>query len=123
MIKYTLFLLLGVQFAFSQEVTKTSTYKYGHNGMELVVTNSTSTVIVSTFNSKMAIKDEIAEKVYQNFKENNTQTGDTIIINGANAKVTGKYYIKQKGKLTAVEFYYEKVEWDSGLTEIYKKVG
>jgi len=123
MAKYLLFLLLGTQLAFSQKQNKVETYKYGHNGMELIVTNSTSTVIVSTFNSKMAIKDEIAEKVYENFKENNTQTGDTITISGNNAKVTGKCYIKKKGKLTAVEFYYEKVEWDSGLTEIYKKVG
>lgn len=91
--------------------------------MELIVTNSTSTVIASTFNSKIAIKDEIAEKVYENFKENKTQIGDTITINGNDDKVTGKYYIKTKCKLTAVELYYEKIEWNSGLTEIYKKVG
>ena len=127
--KVFLSMLLMVNFlvlAQENKTTKplTTTYKYGHNGMELIVTSKKETIIVSTFNSKLAIKDEIAEKVYNFYRDNkdiNFQNGDTLIINGNDAKVTGKCIVRKNGKLIAVEFYYEKVEWNSGLTELYKK--
>ncbi len=102
----------------------TTTYKYGHNGMELIVTTKKETIIISTFNSKLAIKDEIAEKIYNYYKNNkgaSIESGDTVIINGDKAKVTGKCIVRKNGKLIVVEFYYEKIEWHSGLTELYKK--
>lgn len=114
-------LLVGSS-AFCQESKKTSTYNYGYNGMEYVVITSNETTIVSTFNSKHQIKEEVATKVYDQLKQGKFTTGDTIVINANNAKVTGKCYINKSGKLKAVNFYYEKVEWDNGLTEIYKKV-
>lgn len=118
---FMLALLLVGCFAFAQESKKISTYNYGYNGMEYVVMGKNETTIVSTFNSKHQIKDEVAAKVYYEIKDNNFTTGDTIIINANNAKVTGKCYINKRGKLTSINFYYEKVEWDNGLTEIYKK--
>jgi enolase len=108
-------------FIFAQE-KKTSTYNYGYNGMEYVVISTSETTIVSTFNSKYQIKDEIAANVYSKLKETNFSTGDTITVVANNATVTGKCYIQKRGKLTSVNFYYEKVEWDNGLVEIYKKV-
>ena len=118
---FMLAVLLVGSFAFAQESKKISTYNYGYNGMEYVVITKNETTIVSTFNSKHQIKDEIAANVYNQVKEGNFTTGDTIVIVGNNAKVTGKCYISKKGKLRAVNFYYEKVEWNDGLTEIYKK--
>jgi len=115
-------MLFAGSIAFGQETKKVSTYNYGYNGMEYVVITKNETTIVSTFNSKHQIKDEIAANVYNQVKEGNFTTGDTIVIVGNNAKVTGKCYISRNGKLRAVNFYYEKVEWDNGLTEIYKKV-
>jgi hypothetical protein len=112
----TLFITIS-SLSFSQE--KTSDYKYGHNGMEYVVSDKKGTTIVSTFNSKMNIKDEIAIKVFSYYKENGKPFSDTITIQGGNAKVTGKIQINQKGKLTAVNFFYEKVEWNNGLIELY----
>ena len=56
-------LLMASQLVFSQKKPAT-TYKYGYNGMELIVKNNKETIIVSTFNSKKAIKDEIALKIY-----------------------------------------------------------
>lgn len=103
---------------------KISTYQYGHNGMELIVTSKKETIIVSTFNSKLEIKQDIAEKVYNYYRDNKDnesfKNGNILTIEGENAKVTGRCLVTKKGKLTAVEFYYEKVEWYSGLTEFYK---
>jgi hypothetical protein len=110
----------GVSFA--QQNKKISTYNYGYNGMEYVVMTKSETTIVSTFNSKQQIKEEVAAKVYDRLKAGEFVTGDTIVINANNAKVTGKCYINKNGKLRAVNFYFEKVEWNNGLTEIYKKV-
>jgi len=89
--------------------------------MEYVVITKNETTIVSTFNSKYQIKDEIATNVYHKIKSGDFKTGATLVISGSNAKVTGKCFIKKNGKLTSLNFYYEKVEWDNGLTEIYKK--
>lgn len=108
------------------ENKKTTTYKYGHNGMELIVTSTKETIIISTFNSKLELKEDIAKKVYNYYKSNNDNnclmaTGDSVTIDGNNARVTGKCLVTKKGKLTAVEFYFEKIEWNSGLTELYIK--
>lgn len=114
-------LLFVFSSGFAQE-NNTTTYNYGHNGMEYVVITKNETTIVSTFNSKHQIKEEIATNVYNQVKDCNLTTGDTIVVVANNAKVTGKCYISKKGKLRAVNFYYEKVEWNNGQTEIYKKV-
>ena len=116
-------MLLAFQFSFSQVKSKaTTTYTYGHNGIQLIYTGSNETVVVSTFNSKYGIKEEIAQKVYDQFKNKCLCSGDILTILGKDAKVTGKFEIKQKGKLTSINFYYQLVEWNSGLTEVYKKV-
>ena len=123
-----LLLFIASQFASAQincsSNNNVTTYKHGYNGMEYIVTSKKETIIVSTYNSKLGIKDEIAEKIYNYYnqnKDNSYQDGDTITIHGNEAKVTGKFIVTKKGKLTAVEFYYEKIEWNSGLTELYKK--
>jgi DNA integrity scanning protein DisA with diadenylate cyclase activity len=109
--------------AFSQEQKKITTYKNGYNGMEYIVNSNSETTIVSTFNSKHKIKDEIAENVYNEIKKCQLNNGDTLIIKIDKAIVTGKCYFQKKGKLTAINFYYEKVEWASGDTELYVNNG
>lgn len=118
---YLILLLLATQLLFSQKEQQVSTYKYGYNGMELIVKQKSETVIVSTYNSKKVIKDEVAQKVYDYFKSNTIKTGDTINITANDACVTGKCFITKKGKLTSINFYYETIKWNNGLTEVYKK--
>lgn len=118
--------LIIFQFVSSQEDKEKNnvitTYKYGHNGMEYIVTSNKETVVVSTFNSKKDIKSEIAQKVYDFYKNNKEiKTLNLLTINGEVAKVTGKYSVTKKGKLIAVNFYYEKIEWNNGRIELYKK--
>ena len=104
--------------SFSQKLPKTVPYKYGHNGMELIAESKKGTVIISTYHSKPAIKEDLAQKVYTAFLEQKITTGKLITIFGANAKVTGKCIVRKKDNLTLVDFYYQKIEWNSGLTEV-----
>ncbi|MEI7509955.1 MAG: hypothetical protein WCJ62_10885 [Flavobacterium sp.] len=125
--KTTILLFLIIfQFVSSQENKEKNnsitTYKYGHNGMEYIVTFNKETIVVSTFNSKKDIKSEIAQKIYTFYKNNKEiKTLNLLTINGDVAKVTGKYIVIKKGKLIAVNFYYKKIEWNNGLIEFYKK--
>lgn len=88
--------------------------------MELIVKSKAKTIIVSTFNSKKEIKEEVAQKIYEAYKNNQATNGETITINSANAKVIGKLQITQKGKLTALNFFYESIEWNDGFVELYE---
>ena len=113
-------LLIVTCFAFSKGDSKVATYNYGQNGMELVARSKKGVIIVSTFNSKMTIRQDIARKIYDLYLENKLQSNKKITVEGSEADVTGKCIIRKKNSLTAVDFYYEVVEWDSGLKEIYK---
>ncbi|MGL2966443.1 hypothetical protein [Flavobacterium sp. XGLA_31] len=115
-------LLLCSSFAFSNEEPKIKTYNYGQNGMELVSRSKKGTVIISTFNAKMTIRQDIAAKVYDLFLANKLENNKKVTVKGLEANVTGKCVIKKKKDLTAVEFYYETVDWNNGIKEVYKKV-
>ncbi len=99
------------------QASKKEFYKNGQNGIELISESKSGTVIISTYNAKMTIKDEIAQNFYQRYLKNEVKTDSIIVIVGKTAKVTGKCKIVKKAKLTSVNFYYEKVEWASGLIE------
>ncbi len=111
-------LLLASQLVFSQK-KPTLTYKYGYNGMELIVKNNNETIIVSTYNSKKAIKDEIALKIYEMYSKKSFFTGDLVTITGNEAKVVGKISIRKKGNLILLDFYYDEIQWQNGLVEAY----
>ncbi len=121
--KKTIFsLLIMTCFAFSDnEEPKVTTYSYGHNGMEYVAKNKNGTVIISTFNSKMTIRQEIATKIYRMYLDQKLQSDQKVTVFGDEADVTGRCVIRKKDNLTAVDFYYETVSWCSGKKEIYKK--
>jgi hypothetical protein len=119
--KKLLLCLLISSSIYAQESQKTTTYKYGYNGMELIASCKKGTVIISTFNSKEQIKSEIAQKIYSLYLENKVKHNALVTIKGDDADVIGRFTIRKKGTLTAINFYYEKVSWYSGLTEVYKK--
>jgi len=119
--KLIIFLLLVTQFALSQESQKVATYGFGHDGMELVAHSKKGTVIISTFNSKMDLREDIAHKVYAMYLDNKITTDKTVTVSGITATVTGKCIVRKKKNLTVVDFYYESIQWCSGLMEVYKK--
>lgn len=111
-------LLLASQLVFSQK-KPTTTYKQGYNGMELIIQSKKETIIVSTFNSKLAIKDDIAKKVYEMYLSVSFKNGKQISVKGSKALVTGKIIIRKKGNLTLLDFYYDKIQWETGLVESF----
>ena len=114
-------LLIMSCFAFNEGDTKVQTYNYGHNGMEFVARSGEGMIIVSTFNSKMTIRQDIAYKIYQLYANDNLTVGPKTTICGDEADVTGKCVVRKKDNLVSVDFYYDLVEWKSGLKEKYKK--
>ena len=114
-------LLVFSQVSFSQQSTKIENYSFGQNGMELIAKSKKSMVIVSTFNAKMTIREEIARKVYDLYTQNKLENNKKYTIAGKEANVTGNCIIRKKKNLITIDFYYEKVEWYSGLIEVYKK--
>lgn len=114
-------LLIMSCFAFNEIDPKIETYSYGHNGMEFVAREGKGMIIVSTYNSKMTIRQDIAYKIYQLYANDKLTNGPNITICGDEADVTGKCVIRKKDNLTSVDFYYELVEWKSGLKEKYQK--
>ena len=113
-------LLIVTCFAFSKRDKEVETYNYGQNGMELVARSKKGVIIVSTFNSKMTIRQDIARKLYDLYLANKLQSNKKITVDGIEADVTGKCIIRKKNSLTAVDFYYEVIDWKSGLKEVYK---
>jgi len=121
MYKFIILLLFTFHLSYSQNTSKTSIYKYGHDGMEMIISSKAETIIVSTFNAKSTIKKDIAEKLYDMFRFKTLCTGDILTIIGNEAKVIGRLELKKNGKLTSINFYYQSIVWNSGLTEVYKK--
>jgi hypothetical protein len=120
--KKVLFSLLVMScFAFNEGDPKVQTYSYGHNGMEFVAREGNGMIIVSTFNSKMTIRQDIAYKIYQLYANDKLTTNTKTTVCGDEADVTGRCVIRKKDNLTSVDFYYELVEWKSGLKEMYQK--
>lgn len=89
--------------------------------MEYVARNKSGTVIISTFNSKITIRQEIATRIYEMYLDRKLENNKTVTVFGSEADVTGKCVIKKKDNLTTVDFYYESVLWCSGHKEIYQK--
>ena len=117
-----IFLILSSFCAFSQGPKVVSEYSYGINGIEFFENSSSGkTVIVSSFNSKPTIKKEVAKKILNYFREVHPKNNDVVQIVADEAVVNGVLYIKTNGNLTSLEFYYQTVNWNSGLTEVYKK--
>lgn len=118
--RITLILLFTCFFAQSQNVKRTEEYNYGKNGIEYIAKSSTGkTIIISTFNSRPTIINEVAMNVFNYFREKAPKSGDKITLQLNDAIVNGTCEIKVKDNLTSVEFYYETVEWKNGLTEVY----
>ena len=95
------------------------TYNYGHNSIEIISKQKDSTIIVSTYNAKMDIRKEIAQEILNLYLDKKLKNNKSQIIIGKEASITGDCIITQKGTLTSIEFYYEKVDWNNGLTEYY----
>ena len=106
--------------SFAQNTKRVEHYNYGKNGIDYIAKSNTGkTVVISTYNSRPTIKDEVALNVFNYFREKEPKDGDKITIFANGAVVKGTCNIKVKNNQTSVEFHYETVEWNDGLTEVY----
>lgn len=121
MIKLVVFTCLVTNILLAQEENKIVTYNYGKNGLELIVKQDDgTTILVSTYNSRPAIKDEIALQVLNYFDANHPSSGSKIKVEAATAVVDGTLKIVYKDKLITIDFYYESVNWfKKRITEVY----
>ena len=103
----------------AQQKNEIKTYNYGHNSIEIISKQKDSTIIVSTYNAKMDIRKEIAQEILNLYLDKKLKNNKSQIIIGKEASITGDCIITKKGTLTSIEFYYEKVDWNNGLTEYY----
>ena len=103
----------------AQQKNEIKTYNYGHNSIEIISKQKDSTIIVSTYNAKMDIRKEIAQEILNLYLDKKLKNNKSQIIIRKEASITGDCIITQKGTLTSIEFYYEKVDWNNGLTEYY----
>lgn len=104
------------------QTKKIEYYQNGQNGIEMISKSKFGlTVIVSTYNAKLSLKDEVAKLFYSYYQKNNNIADSILKLKTKNALVIGKCKISKKDKVTNIDFYYQRVEWLTGLIEEYKK--
>lgn len=82
------------------------------------VKGSDSMLIYSNYKSRPLIRIEVCDSILKNYKK--LKNGDYIVFIKS-AKVTGTLKIDRKHNLVSVNYYYTKIEYFNGLTEIYQK--
>ena len=108
------------QLSFAQQ-KKVEYYQNGQNGIEIISKSKKGiTIIVSTYNAKLSIKNEVAQKFLEYYNKNNNISDSVIKIRIKDALVIGKCKLLKKDKVTNAGFYYQRVEWQNGLVEEYK---
>ena len=105
-------------FCFSQN-KNIEYYKNGQNGIELIYKSKVSTIIISTYNAKMTLKQEVAKNLYEFIKKYPHVRDSLIAVPSDKAIVKGCCKITKANNMTNVNFYYERIEWFSGLIEEY----
>ncbi|MBC7643160.1 MAG: hypothetical protein H7174_12640 [Flavobacterium sp.] len=113
-------ILFSIKTGFAQS-RNVEYYKNGQNGIELIYKSKTSTIIISTYNAKIALKKEVAQNLYEFVKQNPTINDSLIDVKTDQAIVKGRCKVIKKNSLTSLNFYYKQIEWFSGLVEEYLK--
>jgi hypothetical protein len=113
-----LLLLFITTFVYSQQ--KVQYYNYGYDGMESInrVRGSDSMVVYSNYRSRPLIRREVCDTILKNYKK--LKRGPYIVYI-RNIKVTGRLEIDRRHNLVSIRYYYEKINYNDTLTEIYKK--
>lgn len=120
--KTTLFFILFIVSSLhAQKINEVKYYNYGKNGIEFIVNDANgSTIIISTFNARPSIKDEVALGVLRYFDEKHPDNGEKIKIETKEAIVEGTFNVVYKENLISIEFHYETVIWfKRGFKEVY----
>lgn len=112
--------ILASSFSYSQE-KKFSSYQYGKNGIDYIITyESGNMIVVSTFNARVDLIDPVAKAMFYYYTQHKPKSGDLVSLQVDGAKVTGTCKVWESENLTSVEFHYETIMRDNGITELYK---
>jgi len=119
--KILLLILFLTSTLHAQKSKEIKYYNYGKNGIEFIVKESNgTTIIVSTFNARPSIKNEVALNVLRYFDEKHPNNGEKIKIETKEAVVEGIFNVVYKENLISIEFHYEIVIWfKKGIKEVY----
>ena len=115
---FILFFFLISMMGFSQTE---NIYNRGYDGIDYIAKVNSDNYIVSSFNAKKEIKAEVAQKVFDFFKNNNPKDNESITVTVAEAVVTGKLNLVKSTNVTNLNFYYEKIVWKNGTIDVYQK--
>jgi hypothetical protein len=114
----SLLLLLLPIISLSQNVEY---YSYGYEGIERIYKKKDSVILFSNSRARPYIKDAVIDTIMKRYQLGKIKSGE-IIIQTNDAKVFGIIEItKGKDKSKLVNIIYEKVEYKTGLIEIYRK--
>jgi hypothetical protein len=117
----TIIFIFILQINYSQE-KGIEYYTNGQSGIEIISRSQKGLVlIVSTYYAKLKLKDAVAKKFYDYYNTNNNISDSIIKIKVDEALVIGKCKIVNKENVTNIGFYYDRIEWDSGLIEEHTK--
>ena len=116
--KISILFLLLTTFVYSQQKVVYYNYGYGYDGMEKIGRVADSTLVYSNFQARPEIRAEVADSVlskYRKLKEG------LLIIKFKSGKVIGRLKLIKEERLILVNYYYDRIEYTTGLIEIYKK--
>ena len=104
--------------SFSQKVEY---YSFGYEGIERIYKKSDSVILFSNSRARPYIKDIVIDTIMKRYQRGKIKSGE-VVIELKYAKVFGVIeIIKGKDKSKSVKITYQKVEYQNGLIEIYKK--
>ena len=115
--KIKILLLFLTTFVYSQQ--KIEYYTYGYDGMESIssVRSSDTMVVYSNYKSRPLIRREVCDSILKKYR---LLKNGPYIVNIKSAKVFGRLEIDRRHNLVSIRYYYEKVNYNDTLIEIYK---
>jgi hypothetical protein len=102
--------------AFVTSQNQNEYYSYGYSGIEKIGKLRDSTVIYSNYHARPLIRMEVSDSIINSYRS--LKTGP-LKIKISTCTVTGRLVVTRRHKLVAIDYYYEKIEYLNGVTEIY----
>jgi hypothetical protein len=111
-------LLFITSFVYSQQ--RIEYYNHGYDGMESVsrVRGSDSMVVYSNYRARPLIRREVCDSILKKYRYLKNGSYNVVI---KDAKVFGRLEIVRKDNLVSIKYFYDRIIYSNGLTEIYKK--
>jgi hypothetical protein len=116
--RFTILFLLLSTLAFGQKVEY---YERGYEGIVGMGKVKDSTLIFSNHKAKGTIRIEVCDTIVRRYL-NKKIPSKQLVLNISKARVTGTLKVTRKGKLIALDFYYEMIEWKDSIIEKPKPI-